>query len=95
MVSARSEKVRSDAANSILNHLKAPEKTEIEINVNAKQGSVLDELRQSTQQLVNQQKQMIESGAMNAQEVAHQQLVRTDGEDIEDAVYEPVSNGEE
>lgn len=90
MATARSEKVRSDAANSILNHLKAPEKKEVEINVNAKQGSVLDDLRNTTQQLVEQQKKMITSGAMSAEQVAHQDLIRT--EKAEDGVYEPVNN---
>lgn len=87
MVSARSEKVRSDAANSILNHLKAPEKKEIEINLGVKQGSALDELRATTQQLADQQRKILESGGMTAQQVAHQPIVAM--KKGEDGVYEP------
>lgn len=91
MVTARSEKVRSDAANSILNHLKAPEKKEIEINLGVKQGSALDELRATTQQLADQQRQIMEAGGMTAQQVAHQPIVAT-LEKGEDGVYEPDNN---
>lgn len=84
MLGASSEKVRSDAANSILTHLKPPEVQKIELDVGVKEDSTIAALRQSTMELVAQQKKMMESGAMGAQEVAHSKLV-VDGE------YEDVS----
>jgi len=79
MMSANSEKVRSDAANSILTHLKQPETQKMELQVSQKEDSSLQALRDSTMELVRQQKLAMQSGAMNAQEVAHSRLV-IDGE---------------
>lgn len=79
MINAQSEKVRCDAANSILTHLKAPETTKVELDIGLKKDGTLDALRQATEQLVAQQKAMILGGALNAQQVAHSKLV-IDGE---------------
>lgn len=79
MINAQSEKVRCDAANSILTHLKAPETSKVEIDIGLKKDGTLDALRQATEQLVAQQKAMIVGGALNAQQVAHSKLV-IDGE---------------
>ncbi len=74
MVTANSEKVRSDAANSILTHLKQPETQKMELNVGVKEDSSIATLRQTTMELARQQRLAMESGAMNAQEVAHSKL---------------------
>lgn len=75
MTNANSEKVRSDAANSLLTHLKQPESQKVELSVSQKEDSSIDALRRSTNELVAQQRQMMESGSMDAQEVAHSRLV--------------------
>ena len=75
MMTARSEKVRSDAANSLLTHLKQPETQKVQLEVGVKEDSAIDALRQTTQELVAQQRRAIESGAMDAQEMAHKGLV--------------------
>jgi hypothetical protein len=75
MMTANSEKVRSDAANSILTHLKPPETAKIDISVGLQGDSVIQALRESTQRLVNQQRAMIEQGSMDAQQIAHTKLV--------------------
>ena len=75
MMTANSEKVRSDAANSILNHLKPPETSKIELDIGIKEGSVIDALRESTQALVNQQKEMLRSGALNIKQIAHSNII--------------------
>ena len=75
MVTARSEKVRSDAANSILTHLKRPEVQKVELNLGLQEDKSIQALRESTMQLVKQQKQMIESGYMNAETIAKNQIV--------------------
>lgn len=75
MISAKSEKVRSDAANSLLSHLKMPETQKVELDVKVKEDSSINQLRQATLELARQQRLSLEAGAMNAQEVAHSRLI--------------------
>lgn len=75
MMTANSEKVRSDAANSLLTHLKMPETQKVELNIGIKEDSAIANLRQATVELAARQRQMIEAGGMNAQEVAHSKLI--------------------
>lgn len=75
MMSAKSEKVRSDAANSILTHLKRPETQKLELDIGVKEDGSLQALREATQELARQQRMALEAGALNAQEVAHSPLV--------------------
>jgi len=70
-----SYKVQSDAANSLLTHLKPPETSKIELDINLKEDSAINELRQSTLELVKQQKLMIESNSMSAEDIAHSTIV--------------------
>lgn len=70
-----SPKVRSDAANSLLTHLKMPETQKVELEIGIKEDSSIQSLRNTTLELARQQRLMMESGAMNAQEVAHSKLV--------------------
>lgn len=84
MVTARSEKVRSDAANSLLTHLKPPEAKKIELDVGTKADSAIDKLREATLSLVEEQRRALAAGTMNAQEVAHSRvLIDHDAEDAE------------
>lgn len=62
MVNANSEKVRSDAANSILTHLKKPEGQNFQINMDMRETSGLNELKESLRNLAEKQREMIESG---------------------------------
>jgi hypothetical protein len=75
MISAKSEKVRSDAANSLLTHLKMPETQKVELDIAVKEDGSIAALRATTLELARQQRLMMESGAMNAQEVAHSKLI--------------------
>lgn len=70
-----SPKVRSDAANSLLTHLKMPETQKVELEIGVKEDSSIQALRNTTLELARQQRMMMEAGAMNAQEVAHSKLV--------------------
>jgi hypothetical protein len=79
MTSASSEKVRTDAANSILTHLKRPETQKFELDIGIKQDSAIAELAATTRKLAEQQMKIIQSGGMTAQDVAHSGLV-IDGE---------------
>lgn len=62
MMNATSEKVRTDAANSLLTHLKEPEKGSLSLNVNIEDNSGMNELKNTLAQLAQQQKELIESG---------------------------------
>lgn len=75
MVSAQSEKVRTDAANSLLTHLKMPETQKVELDIKVKEDSSINMLRQATMELARQQRLSIESGSVNAQEVAHTKVI--------------------
>ena len=75
MTTANSEKVRCDAANSLLTHLKMPETQKVELEIGVREDSSIAALRATTLELARQQRLMVESGAMNAQEVAHGKLV--------------------
>lgn len=75
MTSAASEKVRSDAANSLLTHLKPPEVSKIEIDVGVKDSDQLKELRDVTLKLAAQQRDLIQSGVMSAKQAAEQRVV--------------------
>lgn len=74
MVNASSEKVRTDAANSLLTHLKRPEAAKLEIDVNLKEDSSINALRESTMELVRQQKLAIEAGQSSPKDIAHSKL---------------------
>lgn len=75
MVTAKSEKVRSDAANSLLTHLKRPETQKLELDIGVKEDSSIAVLRQATLELAKQQRLAMEAGVMNAQQVAHSRVV--------------------
>ena len=83
MVSARSEKVRCDAANSLLTQLKMPETKKVELEIGVKEDSSIGALRAATLELARQQRLAMEAGAMSAQEVAHSRVVRADVVDVE------------
>jgi hypothetical protein len=75
MVSANSEKVRSDAANSILTHLKVPETQKIELDIGVKKDSSINALREATLELVAQQRLALQAGSMDLKEVAHSNVI--------------------
>jgi hypothetical protein len=75
MVNAKSEKVRSDAANSLLTQLKMPETHKVQLDVGFREDGSIATLRATTLELARQQRLMVEAGAMNAQQVAHTKLV--------------------
>ena len=80
MLTANSEKVRSDAANSLLTHLKQPEVQKVELNVGMKEDNSIAALREATLALVAQQRQALQAGAMSAQDVAHSQIIEGEAE---------------
>lgn len=83
MVNSHSDKVRCDAANSLLTHLKMPETQKVELEIGIKEDSSIAALRATTLELSRQQRLMLEAGAMNAMEVAHSKLQIVDVESRE------------
>lgn len=75
MLSAKSEKVRSDAANSLLTHLKPPEKTRIELDIKQPENSVVNDLRTTLAALAAQQRQLIQHGGGTARDMAHSRII--------------------
>ena len=79
-----SHKVQSDAANSLLTHLKPPEKTKIELDVSVAKDSTLQDLRDSIRELAEVQRDAIMNKTLNATEVAKSTLTRRNGEEATD-----------
>lgn len=79
-----SPKVRSDAANSLLTHLKQPETQKIELDIGLKEDDSIKQLRQTTLALARQQQAMIESGDASVGGIAGSKLVPVE-RDVEEA----------
>ena len=75
MLTAKSEKVRSDAANSLLTHLKQPETQKVQLDIGVKETSVVQDMRNAVQALAAAQRDQIRAGQATAQGVAHSKLV--------------------
>ena len=80
-------KVQTDAANSLLTHLKPPEVSKIELDVNVKEDKAITELQDTIRALAMKQKQLIQGGGMTVTEVAHSKLLieSGDSEDFDNA----------
>ena len=76
MVSANSEKVRSDAANSLINALKPPETKKVQLDVGMREDQSIQALREATMALAAQQRAALQSGASNAQQVAEAKIIQ-------------------
>lgn len=86
MLTATSEKVRCDAANSILTHLKKPEKHDVQIAVDVIDTSGINELRQSMGDLAQMYKDKITAGEATTHDITQHKIKHAHGlDDIEDA----------
>jgi len=74
MVSAHSEKVRTDAANSLLTHLKMPEKIKVELDIGVREDSSIAMLRAATLELARAQRLAMQAGQVTAEDVANSRL---------------------
>jgi len=79
-----SNKVRSDAANSLLTHLKQPETTKLKIEIGVDNNDTIKDLRDAAMELARVQRLNIESGAMTALEVAESKVIEGHSERIGD-----------
>lgn len=76
MLTSNSDKVRTEAANSLLTHLKRPEKQQVELNIGVAENSGIGDLRNMLTQLAEQQRALIEAGS-TTREIAHQRLIKS------------------
>lgn len=81
---AKSEKVQTDAANSLLTHLKPPETSKLEIDVTHKENSAISELRNAVQSLAAQQQLAIQAGVVSAHEVAKSKIIQGECERVDE-----------
>lgn len=87
MRNARSETVRQKAAESLIVNLKAPEVAKVEIDVNYN-NDVIEDLRATTRALAQQQRNLIEKGQANAQDIAHSDII---ARKVEEAEYTEIN----
>lgn len=83
MQNANSEKVRCDAANNLLTHLKPPETKKIELDVGVKQDKSINELKEVMLALGKQQRDMVQGGMMTAKDLAHSKVITAEAEVID------------
>ena len=74
MQTGASEKVRSDAANSILTHLTKPKDTNFQINMDMRESSGMNEMRDALAKMAQQQQELISQG-VSTREIAGQRIV--------------------
>lgn len=84
MHTAQSEKVKSEAANSILTHLKKPEGKDFQISLETKDNSGMNEMKNALRDLAQQQRQLIESG-VEVKTIAGSTLIEGEAKDVTDA----------
>lgn len=84
MRNASSEKVRTEAANSLMNHLKRPETNKMQLQIDTGHNESIDALREELSKLNQAQKQFIQSGAATAKNIAHEGLVIENGEVVDE-----------
>jgi len=70
-----SDKVRSDAANSLMTHLKPPEARKLNLDVAIVEDDSLRELRHAVTDLARAQRLAIEAGVEDAQRIAESKLI--------------------
>lgn len=81
MTSAKSEKVRSEAADSLLRHLKRPEEARLKLDVAVKQDDSIKRLTDAMAGLVDAQAESIRRGDVSVKEIAEANIIDVTPED--------------
>lgn len=85
MQNATSEKVRSDAANSILTHLGKPKDGGLQINLDLKESSGMSEMKEMLARMAQQQQDLIAQGYTTKQ-IAAQPLIEGSAREVKNGV---------
>lgn len=78
MQNAQSEKVRTEAANSLLTHLKKPETKQVDLNLNVNESSGLKEMHAAITDLAKAQKEAIDAGNLKTIDITSSKLAIQD-----------------
>ena len=82
MIHAQSEKVRCDAANSILTHLAKPKEAGPLINLDMRQDTGMNELKDLLTSLARKQRDMIQEGSVSTREIAEQNIIEGEAKHV-------------
>jgi len=82
MMTAKSEMVRSNAANSLMLHLKPPEATKIQLDIGIDQGSVIDDYQMVMVRMARKQQELIAAGG-DIKQIANASIKKSDEEVID------------
>lgn len=82
MIHAQSEKVRCDAANSILTHLAKPKEAGPLINLDMRQDTGINELKDLLTSLARKQRDMIQEGSVSTREIAEQNIIEGEAKNV-------------
>lgn len=77
-------KVQSDAANSLLTHLKQPETSKLELEITHKEDSAIDSLRTAMTEFAEKQVNSIKAGTNSAHSIAQASLFDNSGNKLDD-----------
>ena len=83
MRTATSEKVRSDAANSLLTHLKKPEGKDFQISVDVKDNSGITELKEALRDMAEKQQAHIQGGG-DIKDVTNSVIIEAEAKEIKE-----------
>lgn len=83
MTGAQSEKVRTEAANSLLTHLKRPEAAKAQIDINLKDSSGMTELKEAMRRMAEQQRELISTG-VSAKQIAATPIIDAEFTEVSD-----------
>lgn len=75
MINAQSEMVRTTAANSILTHLAKPKEAGPLINIDARETSGMNELKEMLTTLAKRQQAAIQEGGLTTKDIAEQRVI--------------------
>jgi len=82
MMTAKSEMVRSNAANSLMLHLKPPETTKIQLDIGIEQGSIIDDYQSVMVKMAREQQRLIALGG-DIKQIANASIKKPDEEIID------------
>lgn len=82
MMNSNSDKVKCDAANSLLTHLKPPEVKKVELDIGLKKDAAMDDLKATLTELAMKQQQFIQAGVAPILDITHQKIVQVVEDDI-------------
>ena len=83
MTTSQSDKVRTEAANSLLTHLKRPEAIKAQIDINLNDTSGMTEMKAAMERMATQQRELIESG-YSAKQIADTPIIEGEFSEVDD-----------